>query len=674
MGTQSSDPLLEDYAAVESRLLADDNLYFEPDTIAQFDYLRASTPGGSSVFRELIAETPLHNQSSKRKIDDLKVEGPLTPPHPDVQLYKRVRLNSTPKIVHEIGPTENLRAFDCAEEGIDPADHDESISQLLLPVAEQAQQSLRTERLIEADSIKRVQVPLLPQAFIVPPWEQSHAPLQAHNVVGDADKMQSWSGNGKIERQLPWTPFSLDLARVQLDEHVNHDALLQRMVLRIENSDTLDTASLCWKRDGFRAVDLAYESDEEELEPASFDKDRYRLEDIVRQHRNDANLRSQNDHDVAEARRRPEAKHKLDERQPRIRNDAAPEQPRDFGNGLLFGGGLFGAADIAEMLNNKEQSIRHAAVSRTQAGTPLLPEEPQQPVSPKAVARSVPLPVPDLPESPSNQTVIVRTSFFSNRRSLFAQIEKLHPSLELVERQWDVGDRRKHADPIHALSMPDDGDIIASTSSTMIITSIASVKQRPLPGQEAYHYGLKERIANVALRFEHITVVVSHRLHAANDTERDMDVRDAQALAEFVGFGAHVAKIEVIFVPGEEPALAKWIVALLSRSASDDAGSGSLPKLLPEQTMRESFLRRLGLNAYAAQAVLNNFKMLPVTDAANSSSSNLCDHITQQRLCGLVAFLTIASDKLSELPASLLGGEVARRLVADRLGKGWNTN
>lgn len=81
-----------------------------------------------------------------------------------------------------------------------------------------------------------------------------------------------------------------------------------------------------------------------------------------------------------------------------------------------------------------------------------------------------------------------------------------------------------------------------------------------------------------------------------------MDAHDCEALIEFVGFASGFDSIVLVqIVGGGQETLAKWIASAIDRYHIPS-------ELLDDETHWEVFLRRGGLNAFAAQIVIGALK------------------------------------------------------------------
>jgi hypothetical protein len=101
-------------------------------------------------------------------------------------------------------------------------------------------------------------------------------------------------------------------------------------------------------------------------------------------------------------------------------------------------------------------------------------------------------------------------------------------------------------------------------------------------------------------------------------------------LSEFVGFANGVeSSVDVRFLGGGEAILAKWIVNAVLEHKVDE-------ELLADETHWELFLRRAGLNAFAAQLIIAALK---VPDGVDIPSPSKAGHY------GLTAFVEMGREQ-----------------------------
>lgn len=194
-----------------------------------------------------------------------------------------------------------------------------------------------------------------------------------------------------------------------------------------------------------------------------------------------------------------------------------------------------------------------------------------------------------------------------------------------------------------------EADVSLSPTTGIIVTNILKVRQRPLPGSQS-QTPLRDRVQKVSQKYETLLVLVSES-HPSGEFSGALAPSDIAAYADFVSFTVALdGDINVQLVPGAEQTMASWISACLSQSSFRSHGMKRL--LSSEETEWEIFLRRAGMNVFAA-------KMLSKTLFEQAGAS------------GLAAFLTMPVQERVARFAPLLGGETVLRLTAKALDRSW---
>ncbi|KAH8123575.1 hypothetical protein FP744_10005887 [Trichoderma asperellum] len=199
------------------------------------------------------------------------------------------------------------------------------------------------------------------------------------------------------------------------------------------------------------------------------------------------------------------------------------------------------------------------------------------------------------------------------------------------------------------LGLSFEADISLSPLIGIIITNILKVRQRPLPGSQAQTM-LRERVQKVSQKYETLLVLVSES-HPSGEFSGASAPSDITAYADFVSFTVALdGDISVQLVPGAEQTMASWVSAFVSQNSYK---SHDMKRLLsPEETLWEIFLRRAGMNVFAA-------KILSKTLFEKAGAS------------GLAAFLMMPVEERVARFAPLLGGEKVLRLTAKALDRRW---
>lgn len=247
-------------------------------------------------------------------------------------------------------------------------------------------------------------------------------------------------------------------------------------------------------------------------------------------------------------------------------------------------------------------------------------------------------------------------------RPIIRIINTLYPSAKLIERDfsrhnkaaWNRGSVLRS--PVIS-TLDAEADIIFSPSTGAIITTFAKVKQKPLPGQKS-QVAIRARVEAAGKRYERLVVLISEG--SGDEGSRGLNGGDCIALTDFIGFCASLpTSTQVIFVPGGKEALGTWIAAMMIQYGACD---GSQNCLLEEETVWELFLRRCGMNAYAAQAVSAALKPPEGVDKDSPSKSGIF---------GLAGFVRMDHRERVRRFEAVLGGTAVLERVGAVIDTPW---
>ncbi|CCC11756.1 hypothetical protein SMACR_04738 [Sordaria macrospora] len=314
--------------------------------------------------------------------------------------------------------------------------------------------------------------------------------------------------------------------------------------------------------------------------------------------------------------------------------------------------------NFVEMNMPKKAKLRHSRF----INQPALPQ-PQlaavsntKPTEPKTQPAPAPIPAlsPDIvpPKAPPR---IIMSAAVSN--IITSHLEKLLIGIGLIERDYERL-RPEIVSPGSKQPNCDEADFVLSPATGIIITTMVKLRQKPLPvtpGQQQQQPTFRNVVENVAMRHERLIVLISEG-NKHSETMNPLSQSDAKALAEFQCFAGGLqaqTDVHVFYVGGGTETLAKWVAAMVCNYGTEAEEWQSI--LLPVETGWELFLRRAGMNVFAAQVVLG---MLKVPDDEFAIGGK------EGKLYGLPAFLMMSRDERAEKFADIFGG---RRLL-DRVG------
>jgi hypothetical protein len=191
-----------------------------------------------------------------------------------------------------------------------------------------------------------------------------------------------------------------------------------------------------------------------------------------------------------------------------------------------------------------------------------------------------------------------------------------------------------------------EADIIVSPLVGIIIATLQKIKQKPLPGQKTKS-AIRDRLEKVSARYEKLIVLVTEGRQ--DETTRELDDSDCTAFSEFVGFAQRLeTAVNVQFVGGGEAALAKWLVSAITRHKIEE-------ELLTDETHWELFLRRAGLNAFAAQHIISALKAPDNVDLSSPGNA---------ALFGLTVFVEMGREQRVARLGPMCGNRLMARVSA----------
>lgn len=596
--------------------------------------LAESTPFGSPASSFFRPPTPPDSSPIRKRPapEGLKFEVPLSPL---VLSPKRVRFSSI------LAASDTLR--------IPKEELDESLNSavpyddVLKGEAAQIKRELEQEQLQEADSTMRVPVPVLD--FSLPKIAKKDITADLRNW---AKQHRNWAGIRSLEIELRWAPFSND-ARIPSSETLEYDEdLIRGYLLPQKEADEAET--LLWR--SVEELTLIEEDDDEELplEPAVFERKQdpkdsvLGVMDLVKRQ---AKRKTVGDKDGGPVKEKVKKPKKLTKEM---------EAMVDH----------FSAGDsLSNFLNLRGRSAPKASTS-SRILTSKVPSKPSKPPPPNSKASATAstkncidltnaVRAPPSADLAVPTTLLASTTLHSTAPFLLRHIRALYPLATVYERDFSVPVTSAGDTIFRTTPSTDEADIIISPSTGLLYTTITDLRQRPLPGQPSL-YGtgetIKFRIVQLSPRYERLIIVVRQQ-------NGKLTGDDAKVFTDFSAFMMGLNKqctILVRPVSGDDETVTRHVLAAIAIERdmwianSKKVGVGM--KLIEEETMWETMLRKMGLNAMAAQVIVAG----------------------KGRLKG---FLRMSGEEAGRLWGPIIGGRVVERaasLVATRWGEGMGTD
>lgn len=701
--SDSSDSVIAEAKHLQEQIMAADARAFtSPDTSDPMLLDIMQPPPFSPLFESQVS-LPF-----KRRAEDLKVDGPLTPPMFSDSPMKKLKYVSFAEILQEYIPSAPHVDESSADEFND-SDMTDDFFKTIEPLAKEAKRRVENEQLSAADTTARVQVPEVDFSLPLAPWDEyseknsrkqksDYKELDAQAVFlqrikrEDLKSATSWHGISALERELKWGLFTTKIPPVNLSEQLHGDVEVNKILNEMTLSDGIATSlSLVWKPAGLRILDE--EEEEDELELAEEEEMHVSTSNFTIQLDEDPNaIRTRISEQMLEG---PHDRPRVDKGLHRQQEEEEKETGQR--NDAMFGG--FSAASALQRFMKTRGKAMQAAVVATSDANSLtnkavsLPQklsaQAEKEISDPSRAQnqqdqSTAL-LPQLPSVPADlpPCSFIVTSTFLQQRSLMKHLDKLYPQAEILYRDYNL----PHC-PVQ------EADFILSPSTGLLLTTLQKAKQKALPGQPDRN-PIKEKMVALQSRYERLVVMISEGLNREMEglgSSRPEDPRDKEALGHLEMFAAGLeGEVLPIFVRGGEQALAHAIVLQMAKYGLPygSADIGNIKPLPAETTVSlfgtqnmtsrqssnilqwEVFLRRAGINPFAAQVIIASLKepfdvQLPV--------SSLPSEYMDPRMVSvsvLPAFLVMSAEERIQRFQAIMGGSRVLRKVSNVLDQGW---
>ena len=643
-----------------------------PDETSSDTYAGDGTVALGDIYSPLAslnnAKTPPSIQIQRIRREGLKVEEPLAPVMPQV----------VPKSVHFSDIVEEMELYPFSESN-SPSYENKFFEEAFGEALKTANQRSEQERLIEADSTARVDVPDMDFSKPDPPWKALQQQrgstallaLQKLTIKELVGKQLPWSGSELVVTQLNWIPFPPDLGKIALEEASEADeSSWEVFVKRPSEDEVIDSSNLTWKPPGLRIVNEEEDNDDE-IKPGIFLKDGIQdLSALIKKRKLelDQNQTQESKDPTNNALGMGPVRHNTSSAQLSTSNRMHVDDTQGQEFGIL--GGAFSALNsidnYLELRGTKKPKLMDSSYFQQPdlGASQSLPKPQDAQIGPKTqttihlpirkspLEKIAPLPAPTIQGSPTKSCIIVSSTLIKHR-SLIKNLEGLLPGFTLVERDfsahntttWMPGSVTRS--PMKS-SLDSEADIIVSPSMGIVITTLQKIKQKPLPGQKTKP-AIRERLEQVSTRYEKLAVYVSEG--RADETTNGMDGNDCGAYGSFTGFALGLnSSITVQFVGGGEETLSKWLASTVAQNRVTGEST-----LLEEETHWELFLRRAGMNAFAAQAVMAELKEPDGVNVLSPSKAGLF---------GLPAFVGMAVEQRITRFGPLCGRGLIERMSA----------
>ncbi|KAH0297916.1 hypothetical protein KCU71_g13154, partial [Aureobasidium melanogenum] len=455
---------------------------------------------------EALDVTYSHPPLKRRRPDDYKVEVPLSPALQSSPMKKLKMVTFSDELCIDIP----VYAKPFPSENSNGTDEIRSfLEQVIEPGAKSALSAINEEQLSQADSMLRAEVPVIDQRGPLPPWK-----LFARTQIGCQTELE---------------------AQQQLISMLKHETIRPRE--HWPGIGEVDGSMSCWRPFDMRFNDLP----EEEIECDH-------LSDFSPGEPEDTTLGWKLDGlrtlDPCED----------DDEEIEALKSIAPQAP---------------AASTFSVSNSLHRFMQtytgKACGEKPELQTQTAPENVNNKASNHSGEVTSCIPHPSLPTTIPLRTFVLSSTMFE-RRKLVKEIERLNAMTEYIER--DFTSARMLRGLASRTSEADEADIIIAPGHGIMLTTLQKIMQKSLPGEINRNF-IRERIVQLARRYERLVIMVHE--DRGSDQQRPLDSRESGELVSLIDFcAAQSHDIQVMYIPGDEPALATWIVASMIRYGLDD--------------------------------------------------------------------------------------------------------
>ncbi|KAI1082895.1 hypothetical protein F5B20DRAFT_597131 [Whalleya microplaca] len=672
-------PMLSD----PSSLLEADLNAAEAEVLGQDSPRMNSSPQHTDILSvSPLAEAPLLSPKLPR-IGSLKVEAPLTPLDslsPSGMAIDFLEISSGVDMDQVLTKELDLSSAELNKD--DSRISSDELFSMLEETATSVMRDIQQESLQAADALARRDIPIMD--FMIPEPDWLHAPLDAASQFSWIWKTYNiftfspWPKNSEAERQqLCWCPIPSSAAKISVQELIEDNKNLKVFIESTDSANVPTSADYVWKQPG---LDILREKEVEEnqLEPASIQRDDKSLASLLRKRR-----LAYNDTDLDPDRLPSNSLSPIDLIQPPESTSAVPHQvthkkPNQFPSLLV---GCSEASATSTLLSNyiefrttKRQKSTRSSFFPVPTDRPVQAEAEPVPDETEDSTQSKTLVTPECqhgkspasfapfpPLNPSSaRTKIIKA--LALPRGIFSRLEKLYANAEIIERDFDrwnnlIWDRNSVSRSAAVSPLAAEADVIVSPATGIVVTTLLKAIQKPLPGHKGQAV-IRERIRAVSLRYERLIVLVSEG-NGVDERVRDLTPSDCAGYADFAGFVSGLdTNAQAYYVGGGEETLVRWMVSFLQRYAPEAAEFQDI--LIQDETQWELFLRRAGMNTYAAQAILGRLK---APDGVPED---------ERYRFGLPAFVRMTPVERMQNFRGLMGGEKVLNRVSWMLETRWS--
>jgi hypothetical protein len=519
--------------------------------------------------------------------------------------------------------------------------------------AEKVMIGIEHEQLEPLDATIRVDVPVLDFRVPEAEWERLRGKTAAlFRHIRDKSEATylgpKWTSKLADETEMKWTFWTAGPPTVLVEDPIEDNQPLAKFMVVSDDADAPTVGDLVCKKVGLRILEQDDDVDEELQTAIS----------VTRSSKADWSMilkkRKATSSEAARSGMSSEEMHQ--------KNEQTEAAPLDLMGSILAPYETAGAdtllANYLELHAPKKRKLENSKFFKkldtpaTVAPSARLVPAGEIPVP--AVVSPKLMPCPEITASNKPPKLVIAVTL---HRNMVGQLDRLLPGVQLIDRDYNAHNPSiwlpgsvKRSDVTSPVA--DEADLTVSPSTGIILTTLLKVRQKPVPGGKGGSL-LCNRIESISAKYERLIVMVSED-NIADEHMGTLSDSDAAALAVFQAFAATLAiETTVLYIGGGSLTLGKWVAAIASRYASAAAGDVQ-EYLTQDETHWELFLRRAGMNVYAAQVVLG---MLRGPDDESV--------IDSRRAFGLPAFVKMPETTRFDMFEGIMGG----RRVLSRVGR-----
>lgn len=570
----------------------------------------------------------------KRRADDLKVEGPLTPPILSDSPMKKLKSVSFAKMI-QIGDAMEPWSDEHRPGTSDTNSTTDELFKEIGPLAEEVNRKVGNERLTGADTIARVEVPVVDFAPPTAPWneysqlgsgkhEHSVTELEAQmrflQQIKRDDLKTATTWHGVSDLDLSWGWFASPVSTIKLCEKLHGEHEFNKIHADLTTGSFATSSNELWKKDGLRILDEHDEDDDDEIEPAKIDEGNS-MEGLIRKRK--LELEEQEEVSETQHQQKPAATrqmpsnpqtqtirqglfgsqywhnrpvvspnpHKALQTQPKPHPQQLKSTSRhrpanevEQGPSELMFGGFTASIALHKFMETQGKAIKSAR--------PATSSQNQKP--PAATSKT--LPVGSREPSPESSLFVGQDSCQitgvqgESRDQPAGSMPELPVDLPacsiivsstLLQRRALIKQVEKYHPKAELIyrdyTLPHctspEADIILSPSTGLVLTTLQQVKQLLLPGQVLCS-PVKERMSVLQARYERLVVLISEGLREELEYSRPEDARDKEILAGLKKFAEQLpGDVQVQYIQGGEQTLARSIVQCIGNYSLPTGGN-----------------------------------------------------------------------------------------------------